>query len=93
MAFFGAGPLHPDWSALLFVPDLFGGTGIWGQPAYFNHYSLAEVTGYAGILAVVAAVVLLTRSFGRRRSPLRPLRPGSTSPFRPATRGRARCTP
>jgi len=65
--FFGAGSLRPSWSALLLVPDLFGGDGIFHQPTYFNSYNLAEVTGYVGLVPLVAAVALLTRSFGRRR--------------------------
>ncbi|MGH9082594.1 MAG: hypothetical protein ACRDWN_04545, partial [Acidimicrobiales bacterium] len=65
--FFASGSLPLKWSALLFVPDLFGGNGVFGQPAYFNRYNLPEVTGYVGLLALGAALVLLTRSFGRRR--------------------------
>ena len=68
--FFGSGSLPVKWSALLFVPDLFGGVGRWGQPRYFTHYNLPEVTGYVGLLPLAAALVLLTRSFGRRRSAL-----------------------
>lgn len=67
--FFGAGSLRPAWSALLLVPDLFGGDGIFHQPTYFNSYNLAEVTGYVGLVPLVAAVALLTRSFARRRDP------------------------
>lgn len=67
--FFGAGSLRPAWSALLLVPDLFGGDGIFHQPTYFNSYNLPEVTGYVGLLPLVAAVALLSRSFGRRRDP------------------------
>lgn len=67
--FFGSGSLPLKWSALLFVPDLFGGNGVLEQPAYFNHFNLPEVTGYVGLLALGASLVLLTRSFGRRRDP------------------------
>ena len=66
--FFGAGSLRPTWSVLLLVPDLFGGSGHLGQPHYFTTYNLAEVTGYVGLLPVGAALVLLSRSVGRRRS-------------------------
>lgn len=69
-AFFGSGSLRPAWSLLLFVPDLLGGAGHFGQPAYFAHYNLTEVTSYVGLLPLSAALVLLTRSVGRRRSRL-----------------------
>lgn len=67
--FFGSGSVPIRWTSLLFVPDLFGGNGILHQPSYFNHYNLAEVTGYMGLVALGAALVLLSRSFGRRRDP------------------------
>ena len=67
--FFGAGSLRPAWTALLLVPDLFGGNGLWHQPAYFNSYNLPEVTGYVGLLPLVAALALATRCVGRRRDP------------------------
>jgi hypothetical protein len=67
--YFGAGSLRPAWTALLLVPDLFGGDGLWHQPAYFNSYNLPEVTGYVGLLPLVAALALATRCVGRRRDP------------------------
>ena len=67
--FFGAGSLRPSWTALLLVPDLFGGDGLFHQPAYFNNYNLPEVTGYLGLLPLVAAVALLAGCLGRRRDP------------------------
>ena len=67
--FFGSGSLHPAWTTLLLVPDLFGGDGILHQPTYFNSYNLPEVTGYVGLLPLVAAFALLSRCFGRRRDP------------------------
>jgi hypothetical protein len=60
-AYFGAGSLAVRWSSLLFTPDLFGGNGAFGQTGYFANYNLAEVTGYAGVLALVAGVAFLTR--------------------------------
>jgi hypothetical protein len=60
-AFFGAGSLAVRWTTLLFSPDLFGGNGAFGQPSFFANYNLAEVTGYAGVLALVAAAAFLTR--------------------------------
>lgn len=60
-AYFGAGSLPLRWSALLFTPDLFGGNGAFAQPGFYANYNLAEVTGYAGVLALVAAVAFLTR--------------------------------
>ncbi|HVA52100.1 MAG TPA: hypothetical protein VNF05_01170 [Acidimicrobiales bacterium] len=59
--FFGAGSLPVRWSALLFVPDIFGGSGVLGQPGFFVNYNLAEVTGYAGVVALMAAAAFLTR--------------------------------
>lgn len=60
-SFFGAGSLPVRWSALLLTPDLFGGNGALGQQGYFANYNLAEVTGYAGVLALVAAAAFATR--------------------------------
>ncbi|MGB7103111.1 MAG: hypothetical protein WBD82_00785 [Acidimicrobiales bacterium] len=60
-SFFGAGSLAVRWTTLLFSPDLFGGNGALGQPSFFSNYNLAEVTGYAGVLALVASAAFLTR--------------------------------
>jgi hypothetical protein len=67
-AFFGTGSLHPQWTILLLVPDLFGGNGVFGQPGFFNSYNLPEVTGYVGLIPLVAAFALAPSLFGRRRS-------------------------
>jgi len=67
-AFFGSGSLKPSWSILLLVQNLFGGNNILGQP-YANNYNLPEVTGYAGLLPLIAFFVLLVRSLGRRSDP------------------------
>jgi hypothetical protein len=66
-SFFASGSLHTQWTVLLLVPDLFGGSGTLHQPVYFNGYNLPEVTGYVGLLALVACAALLTRTFGRNR--------------------------
>ena len=66
-SFFASGSLHTQWTVLLLVPDLFGGNGILHQPVYFNSYNLPEVTGYVGLLPLVACAALLTRTFGRNR--------------------------
>jgi hypothetical protein len=66
-AFLSEGSLRTSWSALLLVPDLFGGNGIGNQPVYFNSYNLPEVTGYVGLLPLVGLLVLAGRSIGRRR--------------------------
>ncbi len=55
----------------MLVPDMLGGTGTLGQPAFFGFYNLTEIDGYAGLLPVVAALALLPRLpwadvFGRR---------------------------
>ncbi len=51
---FGAGSLYVKWSSLLFIPDIFGGNGLLHQPSFFVNYNLPEVTGYVGVLALVA---------------------------------------
>ncbi len=63
-SWFGAGSLPVRWSVLWFIPDVFGGNGILGQPSYFVNYNLPEVTGYAGVVALVALVAFLV---ARRR--------------------------
>jgi hypothetical protein len=65
--FFGSGSLPKSWTTLLFVPDLFGGGGAFSQTTWFNHYSLAEVTGYLGLVGVGAFFVLVVFSIGRFR--------------------------
>jgi len=69
MALFNSGSLPAKWLLLLLVPDLMGGSGSLGQPAFFSHYNLTEVTGYVGILPLVAAMVLLGRVRLRSRPP------------------------
>ncbi len=59
--FYGAGSLAVRWTTLLFTPDLLGGNGAFGQSAFFANYNLAEVTGYVGILALIAGAAFLTR--------------------------------
>lgn len=63
---FGAGSLPVRWLALLGVPDLLGGSGSFGQPVFFANYNLTEVTGYVGLLPLVAAVALFA-SWRRHR--------------------------
>ncbi len=60
-SFFGAGSLVVRWTSLLFIPDIFGGNGALGQPYYFAHYNLPEVTGYAGLLALIATFAFLAK--------------------------------
>jgi hypothetical protein len=69
VAFFNSGSLPHRWLLLMLVPDLMGGSGSFGQPAFFASYNLAEVTGYIGILPLVAAAVLLGRIRLRPRLP------------------------
>lgn len=68
-ALFNSGSLPPNWLLLLVVPDLLGGSGSLGQPGFFAHYNLAEVTSYAGLLPLVGAAALLGRLRLRRRPP------------------------
>ena len=60
-SFFGAGSLVVRWTSLLFVPDIFGGNGSGGQPNYFAHYNLPEVTGYVGLLALIATFAFISK--------------------------------
>jgi hypothetical protein len=60
-SFFGAGSLVVRWTSLLFVPDIFGGNGSAGQPNYFAHYNLPEVTGYVGVLALIATFAFISK--------------------------------
>jgi hypothetical protein len=60
-SFFGAGSLVVRWTALLFIPDIMGGNGAFSQANYFAHYNLPEVTGYAGLLALLATFAFITR--------------------------------
>ena len=69
MALFESGSLSAKWLLLMLVPDLLGGSGSFGQPAFFASYNLTEVTDYVGILPLVAAAVLLGRVRLRRRPP------------------------
>ncbi|MGA2521305.1 MAG: hypothetical protein ABSG81_10870, partial [Acidimicrobiales bacterium] len=68
-ALFTSGSLPMRWLTLLLVPNLLGGTGSFGQPAFFATYNLTEVTGYVGILPLVAAFALLAKLRWRRRAP------------------------
>jgi hypothetical protein len=58
---FNSGSLPHRWLLLMLVPDLLGGSGSLGQPGFFANYNLAEVTGYVGVLPLVAAFALLGR--------------------------------
>jgi hypothetical protein len=69
VALFNSGSLPHRWLLLMLVPDLLGGSGSFGQPAFFASYNLAEVTGYVGILPLVAAAALLGRFRLRPRLP------------------------
>ncbi len=59
--YFGAGSLAVRWLPLMLVQDMFGGNGTLDKPHYFVNYNLAEVTGYAGLLALVATAAFFTR--------------------------------
>ncbi len=69
LALFSSGSLSPRWLLLMLVPDLLGGSGSLGQPAFFAGYNLAEVTSYVGILPVAGALALLGRLRLRQRPP------------------------
>src|SRR5262249_55001578 len=61
VALFNSGSLTRNRLLLWLVPDLLGGSGSFGQPAFLGTYSLTEVTGYAGLMPLAAACALLTR--------------------------------
>jgi hypothetical protein len=60
-SYFGAGSLAVRWSPLMLVQDMFGGNGVLNQPRFFANYNLPEITGYAGLLALVATFAFLSR--------------------------------
>ena len=68
-ALFDSGSLAPKWLLLSIVPDLLGGSGSFGQPTFFAPYSLTEITGYVGLMPLVAAFGLLGRLRLRPRLP------------------------
>ncbi len=68
VALFSSGSLPQRWLLLMLVPDLLGGSGSFAT-AFFANYNLAEVTGYVGILPLVAAFALLARVRLRPRPP------------------------
>ena len=68
-ALYTSGSLPVKWLLMLFVPDVLGGSGSFGQPAFLGNYNLAEVTSYVGMLPLVAAAVLLGRLSLRARPP------------------------
>ncbi|MEI8051472.1 MAG: hypothetical protein WCI12_08560 [Actinomycetes bacterium] len=65
--FFGSGSLSLQRSVLLLIPDLNGGTGLFHQPRFFVNYNLAEVTGYVGLLGLVALCAALGVLISRAR--------------------------
>jgi hypothetical protein len=64
---FDSGSLPRKWLLLSLVPDLLGGSGSFGQPAFLGNYNLTEVTGYVGLMPLVAACALLGQGSCRRR--------------------------
>ncbi len=56
--FFVSGSIEPSEIPNLFIPYLLGGFGRFGIPSYIGEYSLTEISGYPGILAMVAIVSL-----------------------------------
>ena len=59
--FFGTGSLPVRWTSLLLMPDLVGGNGFLHQPQFFVNYNLPEVTGYVGVLALVASAAFFSQ--------------------------------
>ncbi|HUX04591.1 MAG TPA: hypothetical protein VMV53_06765 [Acidimicrobiales bacterium] len=59
--FYGAGSLPVRWTSMLLIPDIVGGNGSLHQPRFFTHYNLPEVTGYVGVLALIAGAAYLAQ--------------------------------
>ena len=59
--FFGAGSLAVRSTLMLFDQTISGGNAAFHQPGFFTNYNLPEVTGYVGILALVAVFSFLGR--------------------------------
>jgi hypothetical protein len=66
---FTSGSLANRWLLLMLVPDLLGGSGSLGQPPFLATYNLTEVTGYVGLMPLVASFALLARLRLRRPLP------------------------
>jgi hypothetical protein len=69
VALFNSGSLPRPWLLLFLVPDLLGGSGSFGQPAFSASYNLTEVSGYVGLLPLVAACALLGQVRRRKGVP------------------------
>jgi hypothetical protein len=79
-SFFTQGSLAVRWSALLLNQDLFGGNGALGSPGYFGNgtvlgapgyapaNNLSEITGYVGLIALVAVFAFVAQLLRRRRT-------------------------
>ncbi|MGH9919646.1 MAG: hypothetical protein ACRD6W_12380, partial [Nitrososphaerales archaeon] len=65
---FTSGSLSLKWLFLMVVPDLLGGSGSYGQPTFLATYNLTEVTGYVGLMPLVASFALFVQL--RRRRPV-----------------------
>ena len=68
-AVFAYGSLPVAWLTLLVVPDLLGGSGSFGAPAFLGGVNFVEVTGYVGLAPLTAATSLLGRIRRRARRP------------------------
>lgn len=70
-SFFGSGSYSLNRTLQLVVPYFFGGAGVFHQPVYFLDYNLPEVTGYVGLIGLVALFSAGTQFFGsaRRKRP------------------------
>ncbi len=60
-SFFGAGSLYLRWTAIFLDQTILGSNGFAGTPNFFTGYNLPEVTGYVGVLALVAVAGFLSR--------------------------------
>jgi hypothetical protein len=66
---FTSGSLSNRWLTLMLVPDILGGSGSFGQPTFVGSYNITEVTGYVGLMPLVASFALLGRLRWRRPMP------------------------
>jgi hypothetical protein len=68
LAFYSSGTLSGRWLTLLLSQGLLGANGALGTPGFFASYNLPEVTGYAGLAALVALVAFASQLVARRSS-------------------------
>jgi hypothetical protein len=69
-SFFGSGSWDLHRTILLFVPYFYGGAGLFKQPSFFIDYNLPELTGYIGLIGMVALFAVIARVLSPSRRTL-----------------------